>query len=357
MKSSSKSLIQLKWILLIAVGYLISLSFVILYSIARTNSTLQISMLSQWIALGAGMIGFLISSRLQSNTLKRSSPALYLASLAGLVLVMVAGSTIQGSQRWIDVGFVQFQPSELIKVSLVLVLATLAFKLQSKINQPKNLLIYGIAAIIPICLVLLQPDLGTSILLILTSVVILFASKLKKQYIAAIIGFGLMAILVAVPLLADYQKDRLDSFLGGPAAQSYNVRQSIITIGSGGLAGQGLSAGSQSQLNFLPSQHTDFVFAVTAEKLGFIGALSVVLCEAVIVLSILRAAITAKSDFWMYVALGLATFFGLQILINIGMNLGVAPVTGLPLPFMSYGGTHLVIELVAVGLVYNILKD
>lgn len=355
--NNSKSLIQLKWVFLIAVGYLIALSFVILYSIARTNGTLQISMLSQWIALGAGVVGFLIASRLQGNTLKRSSMAVYLVSLLGLALVMFIGTTIQGSQRWIDVGFLQFQPSELIKIGLVIMLAALAFNLQDKINEPKNLATYGVTAAIPIGLVLLQPDLGTSILLILISAVILFASKLKKHYVAGIIGLGLILALLTVPLLADYQKERLNSFLGGPAAQSYNVRQSIITIGSGGVTGQGLSAGSQSQLNFLPSQHTDFVFAVTAEKLGFIGALSVVLCESIIVLSILRAAITAKSDFKMYIALGLATFFGLQILINIGMNLGVAPVTGLPLPFMSYGGTHLVIELVAVGLVYRILKE
>lgn len=273
-----------------------------------------------------------------------------------LITVFYLGSRQFGASRWIDLGIFQLQPSEILKLVLILTLARLLSLWKSEITLWRLLIVLAVATL-PVILVFRQPDLGTAgVLMIITFGLLFFAGMPWRWWLAIT-----LSVLILLPLgytsLQPYQKSRIQTFLtpaSDPRGTGYNVRQATIAIGSGGLFGQGLGRGSQSQLNFLPVVHTDFIFAGLAEATGLLGAIILLALYFVLLARIFRVAELSKDSFGMYVALGIAIMLGFQIFVNVGMNLGVIPVTGIPLPFVSFGGTSLIVNLAAMGILQSI---
>lgn len=281
----------------------------------------------------------------------------YLASVGLLIMVDVAGQTALGAQRWIDIGFFRFQPSEMVKIVLIIVLAKLLSENYDRLEQPKYLLQSIALTGLPMALVLAQPDLGTALVLLVIWFMMVLVSPIPKGYILALAVTGLLLVPVGLQFLQPYQRDRLTVFLNpaaDPLGRGFNVVQASIAVGSGQMFGRGLAAGSQSQLNFLPSQHTDFIFAVLAEKLGFVGASLILALFTLLIARMIVVAHRSRDRFGMFIAVGIAAMFIFHVLVNVGMNMGIMPVTGIPLPFISYGGTSLIVALAAIGLVESI---
>lgn len=285
------------------------------------------------------------------------SRILYGLMIFFLVLVIAVGKTALGATRWINLGFFQFQPSELAKLVLIIVLAKFFAEHYEHMDQPKYLLLSLVYVLVPMGLVLAQPDLGTALVLGVIWLAMALSSRVRKVHVAALIAAGLALLPVVYQFLKPYQKNRILTFFN-PAADplntGYNVVQSTIAVGSGQWFGRGLASGTQSQLNFLPSQHTDFIFAVLAEKLGFVGSAVLLLLFAALLARAIVIAYRAKERFGMFLAIGIAAMLLFHLFINVGMNLGIMPVTGIPLPFVSYGGTSLLIAMIGVGLLESV---
>lgn len=290
----------------------------------------------------------------------------YIVALVLLVIVDVMGATAKGATRWIDLGFFRLQPSEVAKISLILALSSFFYKRVGKLEL-KDYIVTGVLMIPPIALILKEPDLGTALVVIFIYAVMIIVSKpSRRQAAVMIVGVALfisiftLAVFNVGPfgkLLKDYQRNRVMTFIEperDPYGTGYNVKQAQISVGSGGLFGQGLGRGSQSQLKFLPEPHTDFIFAGTSEALGFFGSFLIVGLFLFIIIRIFSVGAAAKDAYGLLLASGIAAMFLFQTAINIGMNLGLAPVTGIPLPFMSYGGTSLIISFLSLGLVQSI---
>jgi len=290
--------------------------------------------------------------------LKLSYPIYFLALIA-LAAVPFIGSINQGAQRWIEIGGFQFQPSELMKLALVMGLARYYHGLRAE--QVSHIL-YLIPPLImiaaPVGLVFIQPDLGTSILLATTGVAIIFVAGLSWR-IGMLGAFG--AVLAAYgayrfDILKPYQLERILTFLNpdrDPLGQGYHLLQSKTALGSGGLSGKGYMQGTQSQLDFLPEMHTDFIFTIFGEEFGFVGALFLLLVYLSIILTGVGIALKAKSHYARLVSVGVCVTFALYVLINTGMVMGLAPVVGVPLPLVSYGGTVMITIMVGFGLVMS----
>lgn len=303
------------------------------------------------------LIAMVAVARMDYRGLTRLVPVLYGLMVLFLVLVLILGKTALGATRWIDIGFFQFQPSEFAKLVVILTLARHFTTNYDFMENPRHLLTSILYVALPAGLVLVQPDLGTALVLIAIWAVMAVVARVRLGYLAAMVVAAAVAIPLLIPHLKPYQRARLATFLNptaDPLHTGYNVVQSQIAVGSGQLTGRGLAAGSQSQLNFLPSQPTDFIFAVLSEKLGFIGGMLVILLFMGLLLRALLVASRASDRFGMFVATGVITMLLVHVFVNIGMNLGLMPVTGIPLPFLSYGGTSLLVSLVAVGLLESI---
>jgi len=292
-----------------------------------------------------------------------AAPLAYLASVGGLVAVLVAGTTINGSRSWLMVGGMSLQPAELAKLAVVVGMAlVLAQRTAGRRRRPVGLtevaLMLAIAAV-PAVLILAQPDLGTMLVLTATVLGVLTVSGAPRRWIGLLVAGGLTAALAAVAagVLKPYQVDRFLAFTNpdlDPRGAGYNVEQARIAVGNGGLFGQGLFDGSQTQSGFVPEQHTDFVFTVAGEELGLLGAGLVVALLGVVVWRALAVAVSTDDVFGRVAAAGIACWFGFQSFQNVGMCLGIMPVTGVPLPFVSSGGSSLFAGLLAVGLLQNI---
>jgi rod shape determining protein RodA len=293
------------------------------------------------------------------------APLLYAASVVGLILVLVpgVGSTINGSRSWIQLPFMSIQPSEFAKLAVIVGMALLiAEKSETDRNEDARTLdvaqAVGVAAV-PVILVMLQPDLGT--VMVLGSIVfgIIAVSGVPKRWMLGLLTSGVLVAAIAIKLqvLKEYQIARFTAFMhpsSDPQGIGYNVNQARIAIGNGGVFGQGLFHGGQTQNAFVPEQHTDFVFTVAGEELGLIGAGAIIVLFAIILFRGLRIAVNARDAFGRLVATGIVCWFAFQAFENIGMTLGIMPVTGLPLPFVSYGGSSMFACLLAVGLLQNI---
>lgn len=306
-----------------------------------------------YIILGFGIVAGL--SMLDYRTLKGLYLILYIVGVLLLILVFAVGSKSFGATRWINLGIFQLQPSEIFKLIFLIVLAKF-FADWEKLTWQKILLIFALAAL-PILLIIKQPDLGTAAVLFIGLIAIFFLSPIRKIYLILV----LVGLLAFSPLgwrfLKTYQKDRIKAFVNpssDPQGTGYNVSQAKIAVGAGGLWGRGLGKGSQSQLNFLPVAHTDFIFAGAAEATGFIGSSFLILLLVFLVWRIALVAQRAKDLFGMYLAGGIGAIFLFQILINIGMNMGMMPVTGIPLPFVSYGGSAMFTNMAAIGILQSI---
>ena len=276
-----------------------------------------------------------------------------------LGLVAFGGETAFGSSRWLDVGFAIVQPSELAKITIIVVMADFFARNQEKISQLSWIIRSAILTMGLVGLVIIQPDLSTSITLLVIWGALLFASGLKTRYI--VIGIILMVILLVLGYLfffQDYQKQRINNFFfTNPDArfgEEYNVTQALITIGSGGWLGQGYGQGSQVQLRFLKVRHSDFIYASIANELGFVGAVAIMGFLFFIIYRILRTALVARDNYGALICYGVATFIAFQTIVNIGMNLKLLPVTGLPLPLISQGGSSLLSVLLGIGLVESV---
>ena len=282
----------------------------------------------------------------------------------GLALVLLVGVEIfshvaKGAQRWLDLGPIRIQPSEIMKIGLVLALARFYHGLSGEHARFSWWLLVPAAIIgVPALLVAMQPDLGTAILIVATGGAMMVLAGLSMRLIAT----GVAAVIVAAPLafeflLHDYQRNRVFTFLHpekDPSGEGYHILQSKIALGSGGLLGKGFGLGSQSQLNFLPEKHTDFMFATLAEEFGFVGCFSVLFLYGAIIFMALRIASTSHSHFGRLGASGVTATFALYVLINGAMVMGLAPVVGVPMPLLSYGGTVMLTVMIGFGLVQSV---
>lgn len=316
------------------------------------------------IGLGLSIVMALIDYR----SLRQFAWIIGLGALILLLAVEFFGTTSLGATRWLDFKVFQLQPSEIAKVALIIVLATNFVQYIDRVGA-KMFIMAGVIVGAPLFLVLKQPDLGTAIILVLSSLGVLLSMRMKRvHYIVLAIGLSLTIIIGVLAyqnttpfsgILHNYQRDRIHVFLNpksDPLGKGYNVRQSIIAIGNGGLFGRGLGkdVGQLSQLNLLPKAYTDFIFAALAESLGFIGGSVVLIIYSLILWRILLVAYLARDGFGALLAYGYLASILFSILINVGMNLGIMPVTGIPLPFISAGGTALITNFIGIGIIQSI---
>ncbi len=340
-------------VLLTVIGIIViySTSFKAVTHVPATDATHQI------IFAIVSFIGLIAAARMDYRGWSRVTPILYVFMIITLGIVLLHGKSALGATRWINLGFFQFQPAELAKLVVILTLGKYFSANYDFMDNPRHLIVSLMYVLVPIALVLAQPDLGTALILGIIWLVMALMARIRLSYLAVMALALAVAIPLVIPHLHPYQRQRLATFINPTADRQgagYNVVQATIAVGSGQLAGRGLNAGSQSQLNFLPSQHTDFIFAVLSEKMGFIGAALVLLLFVALLLRGIVIASRAEDRFGMFVGAGIVTMLLFHVFINIGMNVGIMPVTGIPLPFISYGGTSLLVSLVAIGLLESI---
>jgi rod shape determining protein RodA len=296
------------------------------------------------------------------RTLRASAPVVYLVACLGLVAVLVVGTTINGSHSWIVLaGGYQVQPSEFAKVGLVVSIAMLLTERQRRedVRHAFDVPIALALAAVPAGLIMLQPDLGTMLVLAFTLLAVLTVAGVDVRWVVGLLLVGVVVVYGAVHfgVLKQYQLDRFRAFTNpnvDTQGVGYNTAQARIAIGDGGLTGSGLFRGSQTNGQFVPEQQTDFVFTVAGEELGFVGAGGIIALFGLLLWRSLRIAGRSPDPFGRLVAVGIAAWFCFQAFVNIGMTLGITPVTGLPLPFVSYGGSSMLANWIAVGLLLNV---
>src|SRR5215471_1653464 len=316
--------------------------------------------LRQLSAVIVGIICVFIFAAIDYHSLSEHIPWIYLGSMGVLVFTLVFGKSIYGTRGWIAIGFVRFQPAELIKIVAVIALARFLSELRGEkymtlIDILKAGLIFGA----PVMLILLQGDLGTSLTFMPALVFGLFIRGIKPSALVALFLCFLFVLPVSWMLLKDYQKERILTFVNpelDPLGKGYQVMQSKIAIGSGGFWGKGLFKGSQNQLGFLPTRHTDFIFSVVGEELGFSGVIVTLGMLFFIVLRSVHNAQTARDQLGMFIVMGFVAILFFHILENVGMVIGFMPVTGIPLPFLSYGGSSALTAFTGLGLVMSVRR-
>ena len=358
----------LDWLLLLAVGALLVLGCLLVWSATVHRDTLTggdptAYAQKQVVNIAIGLVLMVLVLATDHRTVRIVAPLVYLASVVGLVLVLAMGTTINGSRSWLMIGGLSVQPAEFAKLAVVIGMALLVAerlegRWQRRVGSVEVLGMLVIAGI-PAALILAQPDLGTMLVLTMTVFGVLAVAGAARRWLAALLLAGLGAAVAAVvgQLLQDYQIDRFMAFTNpdlDPRGAGYNVEQARIAIGNGGLFGQGLFDGSQTRAGFVPEQHTDFVFTVAGEELGLVGAGMLIALLCVVIWRALAIAVHTDDLFGRVAAAGIACWFGFQAFQNVGMCLGIMPVTGVPLPFVSYGGSSLFAGMLAVGLLQNI---
>lgn len=356
------------WPLLAAAAALIVFGLFVIYSATSTrllaageDPAYYVKRQLLAFVLSLAVMGFAIV--VDYSLIRRSSVILYVANLVSLSAVLIFGRTIFGSQRWFRVAGMNIQPSELAKIVMIIVLAHYLEK-EERITEWKFLIPLALVGA-PMALILLQPDMGTTMVFVgmVFAMLYIAGAELKKLAWAAALGAAATAAAVIVSLqgwlslIKPYQLNRLLVFVdpySDPTGSGWNVIQSMIAVGSGGFLGKGFLSGSQNQLNFLPANHTDFIFSVIAEEWGFVGALVILLLYSFMIWRGLLIASRAKDEFAALMAFGCVSMFFFHLVINVGMTIGMMPVTGLPLPFLTYGGSTLLTSLAAVGLLLNV---
>jgi rod shape determining protein RodA len=313
--------------------------------------------LRQFMWFGIGVVFLFMTVRISYRKFLDAAYILYIVNVLLLVMVLIMGHVRLGAQRWFSIGGFAFQPSEFMKISFVLALSSYVAQKKGAMESLGSLIVPSFLLTIPFALVLLQPDLGTALLLVPVFFAILFVGGAKPKYLIRMILLGLACMPVFWHLLRDYQRQRLLVFINpnvDPLGAGYTIIQSKIAVGSGGLIGKGWLNGTQNQLNFIPERHTDFIFSVVGEEWGFFGALALVLLYMLIINRAFNIGNLTSDRCGKCVATGLAVLLGMQVIINIGMTIGLMPVVGIPLPLVSYGGSSLIATLVAIGLLLNI---
>ncbi|WP_022707155.1 MULTISPECIES: rod shape-determining protein RodA [Paracoccus] len=357
-----RKVLYINWPLVLLITAVCCIGFLMLYSVA--GGRLDTWAEPQMYRFAVGMVIMLTLAFVPMWFWRGISVAAYVACFLMLIAVDLFGVIGMGAQRWIDIGPIRIQPSELMKIALVLLLAAYYDWLDlSKVSRPFWVLLPVMMILAPTALVLMQPDLGTSIMLITGGGIVMFAAGVSLWYFGAVIGaaVGLVyAVMVSRgtdwQLLKDYQFRRIDTFLdpgADPLGAGYNIIQSQIALGSGGWSGRGFMQGTQSRLNFLPEKHTDFIFTVLAEEFGFIGASSLLILYMLILGFCLYSALSNRDRFASLITIGISATFFLYFSINMATVMGLLPAKGSPLPLVSYGGTSLMILMLGFGLVQS----
>jgi rod shape determining protein RodA len=350
---------QFDWVLFIAVLLLVGIGLATIYSVALSQDSLDfLYFKKQLIFIAIGIVAAAVLIFLNYTLWRDSAWVIYGAGVFFLVLVLFFGKTIRGTSGWFDLGGISFQPVEFMKFALILVSARFFVKNLEHRKSERLLAESFLIFLTPMVLAFFQPDFGSVLLMFaLWAGFILILGVQKLHLIISsvlLVGFSALAWNF---LIYDYQKERVLTFLDpsrDPFGRGYNMIQSIIAIGSGQIFGRGLGFGAQSQLRFLPEAQTDFIFAVIAEELGFVAVLFILACFAVILYRALMIGYKSGDNFAFLVSLGIAIMIFTEVMVNIGMNLGVFPVAGLTLPFLSYGGSSLLVHMAMFGILQSI---
>lgn len=347
------------WWLFIIVAIIVSTGLILIYSTTTTEVQLFSDVfIRQLLAFGIGLIFIFFLSFIDYELFKRYAYVLYGLLILLLVGVLIFGVDLRGTKGWFDLGFFYFQPSEFGKVVLLIILSRYFASISGRPSRFQFVVVSGVITLIPFVLVLLQPDLGSALVYLAIWLGLLFFSGLKKRYILFLFSGGFITSIFAwFFVLRDYQKSRIISFLNpgaDPLGAGYNLIQSKIAIGSGGLFGSGLGRGSQGQLSFLPERHTDFVFAVLNEELGFFGGALLLVFFVILFWRIISIGKRSRDEFGIMFPIGVVCMFLFQLLVNAGMNLGIMPITGIPLSLVSYGGSSLLTILMLFGILQSI---
>ncbi|NNF92066.1 MAG: rod shape-determining protein RodA [Boseongicola sp.] len=360
--TGARKILYANWPLVLLLTAVASVGFLMLYSVAGGD-------LSRWAEpqmkrFVLGLVVMMMIGMVPIWFWRSMSGLAYLGSLVLLLVVEFFGTIGMGAQRWIDLGFMRLQPSEVMKISLVMMLAAYYDWLPlSKVSRPFWVIVPVALILIPTALVLKQPDLGTAILLVAGGGIVMFCAGVSWWYFIAVTASGGALIYTIFAsrgtdwqLLKEYQFRRIDTFLDpstDPLGAGYHITQSKIALGSGGWSGKGFMQGTQSRLNFLPEKHTDFIFTTLAEEFGFLGAFSLLALYGLIILFCIFSAMSNKDRFGALLTLGVAATLFLFFAVNMSMVMGLAPVVGVPLPLVSYGGSAMLVLLAAFGLVQS----
>ena len=358
----------LDWLLMLAVLALVALGSLLVWSATSHREDLTLGdptayLKKQLVNVAIGLVLLVTVMATDHRWVRIVAPLVYLASIVGLVLVLTMGSTINGSRSWLQLGSMSIQPSEFAKLAVVIGMALIvAERAEGRWqNQVGTVEVVGMLVVagVPASLIMLQPDLGTMLVLSATVFGVLATSGAPRRWLG-LLGIGgvtAAAAAVAAGFLKQYQVDRFMAFTNpdlDPQGAGYNTEQARIAVGNGGLFGQGLFHGSQTRAGFVPEQHTDFIFTVAGEELGLVGAGVLIALLGIVIWRALAIARHTDDVFGRVAAAGIACWFGFQAFQNVGMCLGIMPVTGVPLPFVSYGGSSMFAGMLAIGLLQNI---
>ena len=357
-----RKILFINWGLVALIIGAASSGFVMLISVA--GGSLDPWASAQMQRFSIGLVAMFVIAMTPIWIWRNVSVPIYVIALLLLLLVEFLGSTGMGAQRWINLGFINLQPSEVAKIALVMLMAAYYDWLPSdKVSRPFWVLVPLIFISLPVLLIIQQPDLGTSILLLLSGVTVMFLAGVHWIYFGTVMALSTGLVLALFKsrgtewqLLQEYQFLRIDTFLNpdsDPLGAGYHITQSKIALGSGGWTGRGFMEGTQSRLNFLPEKHTDFIFTTIAEELGFIGTISILAIYVAIIIFCLFSALRHKERFSSLLSLGLTVTFFLFFAVNMSMVMGLAPVVGVPLPLISYGGSAMLVLMGAFGLIQS----
>lgn len=348
------------WTIVLCTVLLVAVGVTVIGSATHVNKDdLQLTDLvsKQLLFFGINAVIVVVMQFFDYRRLRSWGRPLYIVTLLLLLAVMFVGTSALGAQRWIQIGPITLQPSEFTKLLMIISMAKMMENRVDKLNTFKSLVPIVLFVGVPALLVFKQPDLGTSLVYMAILCGMLFVANIRMRLVSIIVG----VLVVLAPLgwfvLKEYQKQRILVFLNpniDPFGAGYHIIQSKIAIGSGLILGKGLFNGTQSQLNFLPENHTDFIFSVIGEELGFVGCVFVLILLFILIYRSIVIARTAGDTYGMLLATGIGSMIGFQVLINVGMTTGIMPVTGIPLPFISYGVSALTTNMISIGLLLNI---
>ncbi|MCX6764032.1 MAG: rod shape-determining protein RodA [Candidatus Moranbacteria bacterium] len=353
-----RNLLKLDWIMLTAALLLVVIGALALFSITLSGGNINSSYLyRQGISILIGIVLLFLLAFSDYRVFNSWSTRLYFGAVALLLLVIIFGTSVRGTVGWLGFSWLRFQPVEIIKLIMIIFLASFLSKKRTELSIFVRVIASIALVLIPVILILSQPDFGSAVIVLAIWLGMLLVSGINKKNI-----FLLMLIIFSAGLsgsffLKDYQQERIINFLKpqqDPRGSGYNVIQSMVAVGSGGIWGKGLGHGSQSQLNFIPERHTDFIFAVIAEELGFVGSAVVLFLFGILFYRLRETARLARDNFGYLMAVGILLMYFSQVFINIGMNIGLVPVAGVPLPLLSYGGSSLTVMLASLGIVQSI---
>ncbi|MEK9978414.1 MAG: rod shape-determining protein RodA [Paracoccaceae bacterium] len=359
--SGFAKILHMNWAIVFLVTAIAVVSCVMLYSVGGSFSKWADPQLKRF---GVTFLMMFVMAMIPIWFWRNMSFLAYGIALLLIILVSLMGSMGMGAQRWIDLGFMKLQPSELAKLGIVMALAAYYDMLPAqKVSRPVWVALPLLLIALPVGLVLKQPDLGTAILIMLSGGTVMFLAGVHWAYFASVLATGTGTVLAVFKsrdtpwqLLKDYQYKRIDTFLdpsSDPLGAGYHITQSKIALGSGGVSGRGLTQGTQSQLNFLPEKHTDFIFTTLAEELGFVGGISLLVIYVLILVFCLISAIEAKDKYSSLLISGIAMTFFLFFAVNMSMVMGLMPVVGVPLPLVSWGGSSMLVLMAGFGLIQS----